>query len=172
MRFDGESLFNWSQGQKQKAYQSQANSGNASIFVILGSSNRLYSVFSLTGLHLIHRKYKNNRHCSVPRFCCADKFPWSKLNYFFLDQLHYSSPLLLPTEACFSLGCLNFRLNQLQYIIFRQNLLRKLWVLYTVQTALSWSFYHPYEILQNNNKLKEISAKQVYLCTVTWCTHK
>lgn len=111
----------------------------------------------------------------MPRLWCTNKsHDQSSIMYYFLAQQHYSSPLLLPTEACYSLGWLNFKDthtwpiisylhkilggNYYSYIQYKQGIARAHTILMTM----------PHE----NKELKESGKEEGPLFTTTWCTPK
>lgn len=111
----------------------------------------------------------------MPRLWCTDKsHDQNSIMYYFLAQQHYSSPLLLPTEACYSLGWLNFKDthtrpiisylhkilggNYYFYIQYKQGIARAHTILMTM----------PHE----NKELKETANEEGPLFTTTWYTPK
>lgn len=187
MIFDDWSFFKRSRTQSRETkYPRQQNQNNApnlsqlaiTKYLLFSQVQQIQSLvdwfFFLTGT--VHNKQKLLLSWIVYWLWCTDKLPWQKLNLFFfiLAQQHYSSPLLLPTEACYSLRWLHFKDTHTRPII---SYLHKI-------LGGNYYFYIQYKlglvraqttlmtVVRDGKTLRESTTEDGPLFTMTWCILK
>lgn len=132
------------------------------------------SWFFLTGS--IHNKHKLQLSCIVSGPWCTDKFPWQKRNnlFFLRPTQHYSSPLQLPTEACYSLGWLHFKDTHTRPIIsYLHKILGGNYYFYIqYKQGLAQAHTTLMTVVHDSKKLRESTTEEGPLFTMTWCIPK